>query len=336
MGEGPSVARVTADPFRPFPIDHCVFMMTNSTTAFRHSFLWGGLGVLLFALVLTGCDSEDLGDSNPETPTIADYVTEIAAFSSLSEAVQEAGLAETLETGGPFTVFAPTNEAFSPPIDVTLDEQVGQKVLLHHVVSGAVTSDQLSDGQTVAPLEGSALTIGVGDNITVNRATVTNADANAENGVVHVIDRLLADAVDRATLTPRFTIFARLVAEAGLDGALRAPGANDGRTIFAPTNAALLAALDANDNGQIESGEIPGNAADILSYHVLDSVFLAADVPTTETAVPSLEGSDLTVVRDEESGGVTVNPNDENASVVVADVVVDNGVIHGIDTVLIP
>jgi len=313
-------------------------MMNNSTTALRHSLFWGGLGVLLFAFVLTGCDSEDLGDSDPETPTIADYVTEIPAFSSLSTAVQDAGLAETLDTGGPFTVFAPTNDAFSPPIDVSLDEQVGQKVLLHHVVSGAVTSDQLSDGQTVSPLEGAPLAIGIidGDTVTVNRATVTNANANAENGVVHVIDRFLADAVDRATLTPRFTIFARLVAEAGLDNALRVPGANDGRTIFAPTNAALLAALDANDNGQIESGEIPANAADILSYHVLDSVFLAADVPTTETAVPSLEGSDLTVVRDDESGAVTVNPNDEGASVVVADVVVDNGVIHGIDTVLTP
>jgi uncharacterized surface protein with fasciclin (FAS1) repeats len=296
----------------------------------------GGLGVLLFALLLTGCDSEDLGDSNPETPTIADYVTEIAAFSSLSTAVQDAGLAETLDTGGPFTVFAPTNDAFSPPIDVTLDEQVGQKVLLHHVVSGAVTSDQLSDGQTVSPLEGNALTIGVGDEITVNRATVTNADANAENGVVHVIDRLLADAVDRATLTPRFTLFARLVAEAGLESTLRAPGANDGLTIFAPTNAALRAALDADDSGQIESDEIPGSAADILSYHVLDSVFLAGDVPTSATAVSTLEGSGVTVVRDEESGAVTVNPDDEDASVVVADVVVDNGVIHGIDTVLIP
>jgi len=311
-------------------------MTNNFTTSARHSFFWGGLAVLLFALVLTGCDSEDLGSSNPATPTIADYVTEIVAFSSLSTAVQDAGLVETLDTGGPFTVFAPTNDAFVPPIDVTLDEQVGQKVLLHHVVSGAVTSDQLSDGQTVSPLEGSALTIGVGDAITVNRATVTNANANAENGVVHVIDRLLADAVDRATLTPRFTIFARLVAEAGLQSTLRASGANDGRTIFAPTNAALLDALDANDNGQIESGEIPGNAADILSFHVLDSVFLAADVPTTATAVSSLEGADLTVVRDEESGAVTVNPNDEGANVVVADVVVDNGVIHGIDTVLIP
>lgn len=310
--------------------------MNSFSTAFRHSFFWGGLGVLLFSLVLLGCDSEDLGDADPSVPTIANYVSEIAALRSLNEAVQGVGLADQLANDGPYTVFAPTEGAFASPIDVTLNEQVGRRVVLHHVVNGEVLSTELSDGQTVQPLAGAPLTIGVGDAVTVNRATVTNPDANAANGVVHVVDRLLADAVDRTTLTPQFTIFARLVSEAGLDGTLRAAGANDGRTIFAPTNAAFLGALDANDNGQIESGEIPGNAADILSYHVLDSVFLAADVPTTATAVTSLEGSDLTVVRGEESGAVTINPNDENASVVTADVVVDNGVIHGINAVLIP
>jgi uncharacterized surface protein with fasciclin (FAS1) repeats len=174
----------------------------------------------------------------------------------------------------------------------------------------------------------------VGEAVTVNRATVTNADANASNGVVHVIDGLLIDAVDRATLTPRFTIFARLVKEAGLGAALREAGANDGRTIFAPTNEALLDLLDADGNGEIESDELPSQPADILRHHVLDSVFLAADVPTSETAVPTLEGTDVTVVRSGDA--VTVNSGDETASVTVPNVEVDNGVIHGIDTVLVP
>ena len=298
---------------------------------------WGHVGAALaLALFMVACDSEDLGDADPAPPTIADYVTEIPAFTALSAAVQETGLAETLDTGGPFTVFAPTDGAFSPAIDATLNQQVATAVLQHHVVSGTVTADQLSDGQTVQTLATSRdpLTISIGETIMVNRATVTNPDADAANGVVHVVDRLLADAVDRATLTPRFTIFARLVKEAGLDGALRDAGANDGRTIFAPTNAALIDALDANDNGEVENSEIPPNAADILQYHVLDSVFLAADVPESETAVATLEGSDVTVVRS--NGDVTINPNDEDASVTTADVVVDNGVIHGIDTVLMP
>lgn len=311
-------------------------MMDSDTTlssGLRH---WAGLGIGLLAvvLVMVGCDSQDLGDANPETPSVTDYITEIPALSSLNDAVQTAGLASTLDGGGPFTVFTPTNDAFSPPIDASLNVPVAEKVLQHHVVSGEVTSDQLSDGQAVTPLAGDDLTIGVGDAITVNRATVTNADANAANGVVHVVDKLLADAVDRATLTPRFTIFARLVKEADLESALRGSGPNDGLTIFAPTNEALLDLLDANGNGEIENSEIPSNAADVLQYHVLDSVFLAADVPTSETAVETLEGSDLTVVRD--GNAVTLNPNDENASVTTPNVEVDNGVIHGIDTVLTP
>lgn len=109
-------------------------------------------------------------------------------------------------------------------------------------------------------------------------------------------------------------------------------GANDGRTIFAPTNEALLAACDDNDNGNIESSEIPSDASDVLQYHVHDNALRAGDIPS-DTTVSSLEGTDLTI-----SGGdaVTVNPGDENAGVTVPDVVVDNGVIHGIDAVLTP
>ena len=311
-------------------------MMNSDTTLHAVLRRWTGLGIglLALALVVVGCDSQDLGDANPDTPSVTDYITEISALSSLNDAVQTAGLASTLDSGGPFTVFAPTNDAFSPPIDASLNQEVTRKVIRHHTLSGAVTSDQLSDGQEVVPLAGDTLTIGVDGGVTVNRATVTNPDAGASNGVVHVVDGLLIDAVDRATLTPRFTIFARLLGETGLDAALREPGANDGRTIFAPTNEALLSALDSNGNGSIEDSEIPSNAADILQYHVLDSVFLAEDVPTSETAVTTLEGSDLTVVRSGDA--VTLNPNDENASVTTANVEVDNGVIHGIDTVLAP
>ena len=308
--------------------------MIDLATRFRRGLALGA-GLLALALVTAGCDAftdKDLGDSNPQTPTIAQYIQEVRVLSSLEAAVDEAGLAGTLENDEPFTVFAPVDEAFSPALIPSLNRQVTQKVVEDHAVSGEFLSSQLSDGQVVETLSGDSLTIGTADGVTVNRATVTNADAEASNGVVHVVDNLLIDAVDRATLTPRFTIFARLVKETGLESALRSPGANDGRTIFAPTNEALLDLLDANGNGEVESSEIP--SPDVLQYHVLDSVFLAADVPTSETAVTTLEGSDLTVVRD--GNAVTLNPNDENASVTTPNVEVDNGVIHGIDAVLTP
>jgi uncharacterized surface protein with fasciclin (FAS1) repeats len=314
--------------------------MMDSATLLRR---WGrlGIGFLALALTVTGCDAfidQDLDDSDPQSPTVAGYVQEVSALNSLEGAVAEAGLVGTLEDGGPFTVFAPTNDAFSPAIDPSLNQQVVEKVVRHHVIGEEVTSDDLSDGDMKTPLAGDALTVGVEDDVlsTVNRATVTNDDASASNGVVHVVDNLLIDALDRATLTPRFTIFARLVKEADQAGVFREPGANDGRTIFAPTDEALLTALDSDGSGEIESDEIPSDADDILQYHVLDSVFLAEDVPTSETTVATLEGSDVTVVRDGESGSVTINPGDENAVVTTADVEVDNGVIHGVDTVLTP
>lgn len=299
-----------------------------------------GIGLLAFVLVLGGCDAvtdDDLGDANPQTPSVAGYVSQIRALSSLNEAVQAVQEGEELSVdleNEEITLFAPVNDAFDPAIDPTLNLPVMKKVVQHHIVSGAVTTDQLSDGQSVAPLSGQDLSIGVGDAVTVNRATVTNPDADATNGIVHVIDGLLINAVDRAALTPQFTLFARLVGEANLGSALQEAGANDGRTLFVPTNEAILDRLDADDNGQLENDEIPSNADDILQYHVLDSVFLAADVPTSETAVETLEGTDLTVVRDGDV--VNLDPNDENARVTIPNVEVDNGVIHGIDAVLTP
>lgn len=105
-------------------------------------------------------------------------------------------------------------------------------------------------------------------------------------------------------------------------------------TVFAPTNDALLAALDANGNGEIGVGEVPSDSElqSLLEYHVLDDVFFAADVPTTETPLPTLEGADVAVVRS--GSDVTLNPNAEASGVVAPDVDVSNGVIHGVDTVL--
>lgn len=309
------------------------------------------LGLLGLFLVLVGCDSQDLGDSDSQTPTVNQIATEVQALNTFGEALDRVGPANVLDGSGPYTVFIPSNEAFEPGINLEGNTGVLRKVLQHHVVDGGVYVDTLLsvdhgdfsntvefddeefDG-TLQPLAGNALTIGTGDALTVNHATITNADVSAEEGIVHVVDGLLADAVDRATLTPQFTIFARLVKEANLEGTLRTAGANDGRTLFAPTNDALLERLDANDNGEIESNEIPSNIDDVLQYHVLDSVFLAADVPESETAVQTLEGSDVTVVRSGDA--VTVNPGDEDASVSVPNVEVDNGVIHGIDAVLTP
>ena len=132
-----------------------------------------------------------------------DDIVDIAAsnddFSTLVAAVQAAGLVETLKGDGPFTVFAPTNDAFAAlPAgtveSLLLPENKDQlvSILTYHVVPGAVTSDQLTGQRlNVATVQGSTVHIDGTDGVTVDEATVVAADIEATNGVIHVIDSVI-------------------------------------------------------------------------------------------------------------------------------------------------
>lgn len=158
------------------------------------------------ALVAAGC-----GDDNKDTTTAAPATTTQAAsadivglakatpdLSTLVAAVTAGDLAATLQGKGPFTVFAPTNQAFSD-IQSTVDTLLKpankadlQKVLTYHVVPGTYTAADLKDGQELTTVQGQKLTVSVnGSTVKVNDATVEKADVNASNGVVHVIDKVL-------------------------------------------------------------------------------------------------------------------------------------------------
>ena len=117
-------------------------------------------------------------------------------FSTLVAAVEAAGLVETLQGEGPFTVFAPTNEAFDALPEGTLDSLLEDpealaNILTYHVVEGAVMSGDLEDGMEATTVQGTDVTISLGDEVMVNEATVTTPDIEASNGVIHVIDTVL-------------------------------------------------------------------------------------------------------------------------------------------------
>ena len=309
-------------------------------------------------LLLAGCDS---GGSNggDDSKTVTELTVDTGNLSTLESAVKAAGLASTLgNEDNTYTVFAPKNSAFGPiEADSLLNKDaLLEKVLEYHVVEGQeITASDISDDQTVTTLDGTKLKFSVnGSTVEVNGATVTEADVQASNGVVHLIDGVLlqnTNVVERASITPDFNILTKLVKKAGLTSTLSGPGPDgqDGLTVFAPTDQAFLNALDAQSNGgngdgDIDNSEIPPNAGQILKYHVLDDVFYAADEPSAPsgTQIPSgrtsgvgtLEGSNVTI--DRSGSSVTINPGDDNAGVAAPDVDVSNGVIHGIDTVLIP
>jgi len=129
-------------------------------------------------------------------------IVEIASgnkdFSTLVAAVVAAGLAETLSGNGPFTVFAPTNEAFAKLPAGTVEELVKPEnkaklaaILTYHVVAGKVMSKDLSDGQKAKTVNGQEITVTMKDGVKIDSANVTTADLEASNGVIHVIDSVI-------------------------------------------------------------------------------------------------------------------------------------------------
>ena len=176
-------------------------------------------------LLLVGCGSDDSAESeatgaatasasaskSATAETASENVVAVIAgnadTTTLATAVEAAGLVETLEGEGPFTVFAPNNDAFAALPAGVLDKLIQPanqaalvQILTYHVVPGNVPSTEVKDG-TVTTVEGQDLTLDTSDGVKVNDAKVTKADLKASNGVVHVIDTvLLPPGFDPATL----------------------------------------------------------------------------------------------------------------------------------------
>jgi uncharacterized surface protein with fasciclin (FAS1) repeats len=175
----------------------------------------GGLVVvaLLAALTLSSCgsDSDTASDSMAETTeSAAGTIVDVAIaqnFGTLVAAVTAADLVETLSGEGPFTVFAPTDEAFAALPEGVLDalllpenKAVLAQILTYHVVSGKVMAADVTDGP-VATVEGQDVTLSTANGVTVNGANVVVADVPASNGVIHAIDEvILPPGVDVAAL----------------------------------------------------------------------------------------------------------------------------------------
>lgn len=164
------------------------------------------------ALTLTACgsDSEEASEMTTEQTsvgTVVDVAVGAGNFSTLVAAVTAAGLVETLSGEGPFTVFAPTDEAFAALPAGVLDalllpenKAVLAQILTYHVVSGKVMAADVTDGD-VATVEGSTIKLSTAYDVTVNGAKVISADVDASNGVIHAIDAvILPPGVDVAKL----------------------------------------------------------------------------------------------------------------------------------------
>ena len=254
---------------------------------------------------------------------------------SLVAGVVQAELLETLQGPGPFTVFAPTDQAFADAgIDLAaLNTPEGKEtlsdILLYHVVAGAVPAANVSDCMTATAVNGHPLAFTVGDSVMVNDATVSVADVNTSNGVIHVIDKVLMptdtpnDIPRTAQCTGIHNSLVSAVVQAELLETLQGTGPF---TLFAPTDEAFAAA--GIDLAALDTPEGKATLTDILLYHVV-----AGNVPSTALSecmtAEAVNGQSLSFTVGD---SVMVN----GATVLSADVNTSNGVVHVIDTVLMP
>lgn len=138
-------------------------------------------------------DQSDNTDTNQD---IVDIAVNAGSFSTLVTAVTEAGLVETLKGPGPFTVFAPTDEAFAKLPEGTLEAVLADpeqltSILTYHVVSGEVMASEVVQANSLTTLQGGTLTVDTTDGVKINNANVVTTDIQASNGVIHVIDTVL-------------------------------------------------------------------------------------------------------------------------------------------------
>lgn len=303
-----------------------------------------------FTAALAGCWADD--DPSPAPPvSIVATAQADPNLSTLVEALTAADLVTTLNGPGPFTVFAPTNDAFAALLaelgltkeELFADKELLTAVLTYHVLSGEVPAADVPLGDPITTLQGgyfkvdqsgSDLVITDGRNRT---SKITATDIEATNGVIHVVDTVLLPADKNIVETavalaagspPEFTILVEAVTAAGLAETLSGTGPF---TLFAPTDAAfadLLTELGITKEELLADTPL---LTQVLTYHVVPGLVLKAQVPVG-TPITTVEGGTFTV----NSSLAITDESGRTSNITQTDVLASNGVIHVIDKVLLP
>ncbi len=291
---------------------------------------------LPLALTMSACDD----DNSPtrvqdEAGTIVSVAQEAGSFSTLLSALDAAGLTAALEADGPFTVFAPTDEAFAAIDaevlgDLVADTELLAAVLTYHVVPGRFTASDVVNLDSAPTLNGKSVSISVSNGtVFVDDATVTATDIEADNGIIHVIDRVILpqpiqDIIQVARGAEIFNTLLAAVEAAGLTDVLKGEGPF---TVFAPTDEAFA---------QIPSADLEALLADtealaaVLTYHVVSGQLLASDV-LANSALTTVNGAEAAITVDGQG-----MPRIDDAIITATDIGAKNGVIHIIDRVIFP
>ncbi len=294
---------------------------------------------------LSGCWG---GGGNSAAGSVSQEVAANPDLQTLEEALAAAGLTATLDdSAAQYTLFAPTNAAFDAlliELGLTKDALFADvplltAVLKFHVLGAKVVAADVPLGKAIEPIGGGFFKI---DNLTAgltfqdgrNRTgLITQTDVGASNGVIHIIDHVMLpadkDIVATALSVPDFSTLVEALTAASLVTTLQAP--NGPYTVFAPTNAAFDALfVELGTTKDALFANVP-LLTSVLTYHVLSSRVLAAEVPIA-APITTLEGSTFTV----DANLVITDESARTSNITGVDVFTTNGVIHTIDKVLLP
>lgn len=306
--------------------------------------------LILGGLVITSCSDDD---DDSSSPTVDYSITGIASrtenLSILVQALTKAELSTTLSGSGSYTVFAPTNTAFTTFLNANgfanLDAvpvPVLKEILLNHVVSGAIQSSSLTTGYVKTLAKGSAsstntlsMFVNTSSGVKLNGVSkVITPNIMASNGVIHTVDAVigLPTIVTHATANSNFSSLVGALTSAGQPDFVSILSGTGPFTVFAPTNTAFT-----NLNTELAPGGIAGvsssNLTKVLQYHVVSPANVLSSTLTNNLSVTTILGQNFTVNL---SPARITDVNARVSNITAVDVQCSNGVIHVIDKVLLP
>lgn len=289
------------------------------------------------ALVLSIVTAVATSSAFAQSKDIVDTAVSAGSFKTLAAALQAADLVDALKSKGPFTVLAPTDEAFAKlpkgTVETLLKPENKQKlvdVLTYHVVKGNVPAEKVVKLSGAKSLNGQQIDIMVKDGkVSVDKANVVKTDIACSNGVIHVIDQVILPASDDIPTTAvKAGTFKTLVAAAKAAGLVEALSGKGPLTVFAPTDDAF-AKLPEGTVASLLKPENKSKLADILKYHVVSGRVYSSDALSAGKA-ETLQGGSVKIAVKGKAAFVN------EAKLVATDLDASNGVIHVIDSVILP
>ena len=295
--------------------------------------------ILSVGFVFIACEEdEDVMDDEP-AGTIYQEVSDAASYTILEAAINKAGLQNTLGGSGNYTLLAPSDQAFINAGITDLESYTADQlaeILSYHVIGSELEFSVLAAREEIETLNGKLYVTPFNDNIFLNaRAGFPQANAEASNGIIHVISTVLFPPQDEVsgivTETEELSTLEAALTRIGIENVLTGNGPY---TIFAPSDQAfnrLLNSMDISSLDELSDQQL----TDILQYHVVSDRVFSTELEAGQQA--TLFGGDITISFDSNAIIITDgNEDTENAIVVGGDELGTNGVVHLIDRVLIP